>query len=45
MFGNWQGWLIAVVLIAVAAISLWRTFGETVQENITHSTSEVGGLH
>jgi Flp pilus assembly pilin Flp len=37
-------YIIILVLIAVAGIGLWRTFGDTVAEKIGNATSEVGGL-
>ena len=37
-------YIIILVLIAVAGIGLWRTFGDTVKEKIGDATGEVGGL-
>jgi Flp pilus assembly pilin Flp len=37
-------YIIILVLIAVAGIGLWRTFGDTVSEKISSATSEVEGL-
>ena len=37
-------YIIILVLIAVLAITVWRSFGEAVQENVEHSTEQVGNL-
>ena len=37
-------YIIILVLIAVLAITVWRSFGEAVQENVTSSTTDIEGL-
>lgn len=37
-------YIIILVLIAVAGIGLWRSFGDTVSQKIGDATGEVGGL-
>ena len=38
-------YIIILVLIAVAGIGLWRTFGGTLSTKITNATTEVGGIN
>ena len=37
-------YIIILVLIAVAGIALWRSFGDAVSEKFSGATSEVEGL-
>ncbi len=37
-------YIIILVLIAVLAITVWRSFGDAVRENVTQSTTDIGGL-
>jgi len=37
-------YIIVLVLIAVLAIGVWRTFGSSVRTQVTNSTQQVDGL-
>ncbi len=37
-------YIIILVIIAVLAITVWRSFGDAVRENVTQSTTDIGGL-
>ncbi len=37
-------YIIILVLIAVLAITVWRSFGDAVRENVTTSTTDIEGL-
>jgi Flp pilus assembly pilin Flp len=37
-------YIIILVLIAVLAITVWRSFGDAVRENVTQSTTDIGAL-
>lgn len=37
-------YIIILVLIAVLAIGVWRTFGSSVRQQVSYSTGQVDGL-
>lgn len=37
-------YVIILALIAIAGISIWRTFGTTLTDKVTQYTTDVGGL-